>query len=266
MRLTMPGRASFLVLSVIGAAALAAGVVFLVAGGNFKSGCAYGSGRTANSCKARPAATLQEISAAMDGSAMERALAALARSPDAKRPLLGVGLNRWGEVSFAFAHEGGQDRDTNARFVRFGPQGTPVNREGAQSGYLDVAGSTPFDASLVNGEALRKVLARVDRPERFVGARFEPALMIHGLAWQLSYVSLDAGLDAQPASYYMAADGRGLCRMNPGPPPSPVPNCDFWNPPTTAGGPPTKLPGGMAPPARPPTSLPSPASDPAHAK
>jgi hypothetical protein len=231
----MPSRTSIVVGSLIGASLLAAGVVALIATGTIRSTCGWGSGRTANSCKARPPATAAELSAAVDGSALERALEALRRSPDGGREVVGVGVNRWGEVSFAFpTGETGFGAEAQ-RFVRFDPQGRPLEYRG-QSQYEDAFGTLAFKPELASSARLRDVLARVDRRERFSGARFNPAFADRGLAWTLSFFDRDRPEDGQPASYMMAADGTGLCRMNPGPPPSPVPDCDLWRLPTSAAG------------------------------
>lgn len=254
----MSGRATFLVLSVIGASALAAGVVALFATGTIRSTCGYGSGRTANSCKSRPPATEAELAAAVDGSALQRALNALRRTPDAGRKVIGVGVNRWGEVSFAFDAEQTGPGAEPQRFVRFGPGGEPIEYR-AQSMYEDVYGDITFEPELAQPEVLRKTLARLDRRERFVGARFNPGFGNRGLAWMLAFVSRDSATDAQPATYVMAADGTGLCRMNPGPPPSPVPNCDLWRLPASAAATGEPLPAAPGVPG----TVPMPASDPA---
>jgi hypothetical protein len=230
---TMPRRPTPLVLTLIGASALAAVVLALVATGTIRSTCGYGSGRNSNACKPRPPATAAQISAAVDGSALEHGLEALRRSPDGGREVVGVGVNRWGEVSFAFATGKTGFGAEAQRFVRFDPHGRPLEYRG-QSQYEDAFGTIAFKPELASPAALRDVLARVDRVERFSGARFNPGFGDRGLAWTLTFVDRDTPDDPQPASYVMAADGTGLCRMNPGPPPSPVPDCDLWRLPTSA--------------------------------
>lgn len=257
----MSGRATFLVLSVIGASALAAGVVALFATGTIRSTCGYGSGRTANSCKSRPPATESELAAAVDGSALQRALESLRKGPDAGRKVIGVGVNRWGEVSFAFDAEQTGPAAEAQRFVRFGPAGEPIEYR-AQSMYEDAYGDITFEPELAQPEVLRSTLARLDRRERFVGARFNPGFGNRGLAWTLAFVTRDPGADAQPASYVMAADGTGLCRMNPGPPPSPVPNCDLWRLPASSAATGAPMPATLGTPG----SVPMPPTDPAVAQ
>lgn len=231
----MPGRATAsLVLPLIGAVVLAVVLVTLIATGKIRSTCGYGSGRTGNSCKARPPATAAEIAAAVDGTALEKALQALRRSSDGGRKVVGVGVNRWGEVSFAFpTGQTGFGAEAH-RFVRFDPLGQPLEFRG-QSQYEDATGSIAFEPELASAAVLRDVVARVDRRERFSSARFNPGFGDRGLSWTLSFFDRDRPEDGQPATYVMAADGTGLCRMNPGPPPSPVPDCDLWRLPTSAG-------------------------------
>ena len=229
----MPGRTTYLVLSVIGASALAAGLVAFFASGTIRSTCGYGSGRTPNSCKARPPASAAELAAAVDGSALANALEALRRTPDDGRDVEGVGVNRWGEVSFAFATgQTGWGAESH-RFVRFGPRGNPLEYRG-QSQYEDAFGAIAFKPELASPAVLREVAARVDRRERFNGARFNAGFGDRGLSWTLAFFDRDRPEDGQPASYVMAADGTGLCRMNPGPPPTPVPDCDLWRLPVSA--------------------------------
>lgn len=229
----MPRRTRLLVLSAIGLSGLVVGVGAMIATGGIRSTCGYGSGRTASACKSRPPATAEQVAAAVDGSALQRALEALRRGPAGGRPVVGVGVNRWGEVSFAYpTGETGWGAESH-RFMRFDPRGQPLEYR-AQSEYEDATGTLAFEPALADPAMLREVLARVDRRERFNGARFSTAFGDRGLAWTLTFFDRTRPDDGQPATYLMAADGTGLCRMNPGPPPSPVPDCDLWRLPTSA--------------------------------
>jgi hypothetical protein len=252
-----------LVLSLAAASVLAAVLLTLLATGTLKSTCGYGSGRSPNSCKSRPPPSAAELAAALDGSALTRALEALARTPDAGRDVVGVGVNRWGEVSFAYpTGETGWGAESH-RFVRFGPRGEPLEYR-SQSQYEDATGTLPFKPELASAAVLKDVLARVDRRDRFNGARLNPSFGDRGLAWTLTFVTLEYQADPQPASYVMAADGSGLCRMNPGPPPSPVPDCNLLQLPAS-----TQIGGQtLVPPPRPGSAMPAPlpSSDPAIAK
>ena len=228
---SQPSILKIVLVSVVLGGGLAVGLVTLFAAGNFKSDCAYGSGRSRNSCKPRPAPTVDEQSAAIDGSALRHALAAFESSVDGNNKVVGVGVSRWGETSFSISTGKTAFGEPRERFVRFDRKGQPLG-DNRQAGYEDVAGTIPFDAAEARPDVLVTTFARVDRPERFMNARFEPAFGNTGLAWRLTYATWGAS-DPQSALFAMAADGAGLCRLNEGPPSSAVPACNLARMPAT---------------------------------
>lgn len=230
----MPNRVVILVVSVLVAAALAAGLVALVVSGKLKSTCAYGSGHSRNSCKARPEPSTEVLAAAIDGSAMAAAIEAFRRSPDGSQALVGVGMSRWGEVTFAIPTGKTGFGVPRERFVRFGSRGEALE-ENLQAGYEDASGTIPFDVDLVQPKVLGEALRRVDRPGRFQGARLEPSFGDNGLAWRLTYATRGES-DAQGAMFAMATDGGGLCRLNQSPASSGIPGCNLARLPGTPAG------------------------------
>lgn len=227
----MPTRVVILVSSMLAAAALAAVLVWATASGHLKNTCAYGSGNSRNSCKSRPEPRPEELASAIDASALAAAMAAFRRSPDGGALLLGVGMNRWGEVTFALPTGKTGFGVARERFVRFDARGQPLD-ENRQAQYEDTAGTIPFAIDMVRPEVLRASLARVDRPVRFNGARLEPSFGNNGLAWRLTYATRGV-TDAQGALFAMAADGTGICRLNDSSSSPEVPSCNLARLPAT---------------------------------
>ncbi len=214
----------------LAAAGFAAVLVWLVASGSLKSSCAYGSGRSAHSCRSRPEPGVAERAAAANGSALAGALEAFRRSPEAAGPLVGVGVNRWGEVTFAIATGKTGFGIARERFVRLDAQGKALG-ENAQAQYEDAIGSVPFTLDQIRPEILRRATTRIDRPRGFTGARLEPSFGNTGLAWRLTFVA--RGEDSA-TMFAMSAAGEGLCRLNDSSASAGVPPCNLARLPATA--------------------------------
>lgn len=208
----MPTRALILAVCLLVVTAAAGTLFWLFSSGTLRSACAYGSGTTRNSCKPRPEPGAAERAAALDGTALAAALEAFRRSADRDAPVVGVGINRWGEVSIALPTGKTGIGVPRERFVRTGRRGEPL-RDIRQALYEDISGWIPFDIDQVQPERLAEALARADRPARFVSARLEPSFGEAGLAWRLSFATRGQQ-DPQGAMYAMAIDGRGLCRLD----------------------------------------------------
>lgn len=227
----MPVRALIFTLSLLVAPAAAGTLFWLFSSGTLHSSCAYGPGKTRNSCKPRPEPSAAEREAAIDGTALTAALEAFRRSVDRDQPVVGVGINRWAEVSIALPTGKTAIGVPRERFVRTGRNGEPL-RDIRHALYEDVAGWIPFDIDQVQPQRLTESLARADRPTRFVSARLEPSFGEAGLAWRVSFATRDQQ-DPQGAMYAMAIDGSGLCRLDSFSTSPGVPACNLARLPST---------------------------------
>jgi hypothetical protein len=179
--------------------------------------CPYGSNsgsRDTLSCKPRPAPKGAEGRAALDGSALTKALTAFARTSDAGKPVVGVGLNRWGETTFALPTGATAFGEPRERFVTFDHEGgSPPQGNAQRRGYaLVTRSSTTFDVDRLRPGALRKALARIGRggSVRFQLAELATGPLGPGLGWLLRFdTSASAGVLVR-----MNPSGSGLCGLD----------------------------------------------------
>lgn len=206
-------------------AVLVAGVGVLAATGTLgklrdslpENTCPYGSNsgsRDTLSCKPRPEPGGAEGRAALDGSAITKALAAFARTSDAGKPVVGVGLNRWGETTFALPTGATAFGEPRERFVTFDHEGgAPPQGNGQRRGYVLVSRSaTTFDVGRLRPGALRKTLARVGRggSVRFQTAELATGPLGPGLGWLLRFDTATAS----GVLVRMNPSGSGLCGLD----------------------------------------------------
>jgi len=206
-------------------AVLGAGVGVLAATGTLgklldslpENTCPYGSNsgsRDTLSCKPRPEPKGFAGRAALDGSAITKALAAFARTSDAGKPVVGVGLNRWGETTFALPTGATAFGEPRERFVTFDHEGgSPPQGNAERRGYALVSrSSTTFDVDRLRPAVLRRTLARVGRggSARFITAEFATGPLGPALGWLLRFdTSASAGHLVR-----MSPSGSGLCRLD----------------------------------------------------
>lgn len=228
----MSSRVLVLLLSFVATVVIAVAVVAHFAAPGHHGACAYGSGKTRNSCKPRPEPSLAEFAAAIDGSALAAGVAALRATEPAPPRVAGMGLNRWGETSFTVLTGETAPSGPITRFARFDRAGQPLP-ENRQAQYEDVPAHHPFPLQAADPRVLREALGRADRAERFVAARLETAFAAQpAIAWRLTYASRGQA-DPQGAMYAMAADGQGLCRLDSNSTTPGVVACNFMRLPST---------------------------------
>lgn len=168
--------------------------------------CRYGvaAHSTGNSCRSRPRPSDEQVRAAMDGSALTKALAAWKARPKSAT-VNGVGVNWWGETTFT------------VRTALNGPHEytlTTYDRDGKPASgdeeYVSGHGDS-FSVGAVHPDAVAKAVAaiRAKQPEiRMLTASLTVAPFIDRVAWSIQVVSPDAD---SALVYQVAPGGGGLC-------------------------------------------------------
>jgi hypothetical protein len=185
------------------------------------SKCPYGKSDAATDgtgCAPRTAPTAAESAAAVDGSALEKGLAAFKNHKDAGKGLNGVGLSRWGDTTFA-VRTGDVSDGEREKFHTFDRNGAvaPKKQELAR-GYelvysisFSVEGFAP---SLVKPAVVSKAIAQVKKgaPEAvFFGASLA-ADKTSALVWNLRFAK-SSKEDVGAMILRMNPDGSGLCSL-----------------------------------------------------
>jgi hypothetical protein len=210
-----------MVKALLAVAVLAAGAAILVASGVLdklpERTCPYGSNSHSSqtlSCKPRPEPSEAQRAAALDGSAVTAALASFGRAADAGKAVVGVGLNRWGETTFALPTGATAFGKPRERFVTFDHRGgSPPQSNIERRNYVLVRrGSTAFGVGRLRAAPLRRALARVQErgDYRFATAELATRPVGTGVAWLLRFDRRGGGA----VLLQMNPSGSGLCGLD----------------------------------------------------
>ena len=185
--------------------------------GGCSNSCPYGSTSGPGAgCKQRPAPSAEERTAALDGSAATKGLAAFKASKDYQREVAGFGVSGWGETTFTIpTGEKGWGKD-GRRYVTFDRSGDmPAQDTDPRRNYGTATSDVLFPLSKVDLPVLTRTLAQIAKaaPQ----ARFEHAVLqvdpfTEVPMWDLDYsIGSVEAKDIHGLTLKMDAKGRGLC-------------------------------------------------------
>jgi hypothetical protein len=174
------------------------------------STCPYGSTSGPGAgCKSRPEPSSEELSAALDGSAVANGMAAFKRSKEKGRDIAGFGVNGWGETTFTIPTSSDKDDSHYVTYDRkgamAGAQDPDIRRNYATSDVTET-----FPLSKVKLPVLNRTLARIGpriAKGRLDTALFSKQLIGSNYIWTIQYYVPGTG----NVELQMNPDGSGLC-------------------------------------------------------
>ena len=188
-------------LAAIGGVLAATGVLSSAVDALPESDCPYGSTGTQNQsgCKPRPKPSESERAAVRDGSALASAI----RAFGAKKKVVGIGLNRWGETTFTTT--------ADKKHVTFDRKGgkPPQSKPQARSYELATYGTVGFTAASARPAAIRRAIARIGDRGTFQAAALGQNPVGLDTVWLLRYTRDEA----DGFLFRMDVDGGGLCQL-----------------------------------------------------